>query len=185
MDYAVNNQRITDLPFTALGGSPTFASADLERFLAEDHIAVMSYLRADGRPNQVPLWFTYRDGTMWFNVETGSAKHRALRKDPRVCVTVQDERPPYRAVIIEGTVELVDAGQDRAMSMDMAVHYFGRLGAKAYQQMYEESDTGAGTTTLRLHPTEVKGFDNSRAIGKGLLAFARIRHRLPIPRPWL
>ena len=187
MDYTVNNgsTRLADLSFVPLGGSPSFRPADLDRFLAGDRIAVMSYLRADGRPNQVPLWYSYRDGTLWFNIETGSAKHRALRKDPRVCVTVQDERPPYRAVIIEGTVELIDTGKDMDSGMEMAVQHFGRLGAKAYQQMYEESAGDAGTTTVRLHPSELKGFDNTRAIGKGLLAFARLRHRLPIPRRWL
>lgn len=66
----------------------------------------------------------------------------------------------------------------------MAVHYFGALGATAYEQMAAEAGSN-GSTTLKLHPTEVKGFDNTRMINAGLLAFARIRHRLPIPKRWL
>lgn len=180
MDYTVN--RIEDLPFAALGGSPAFEPRRLRRFLGGNHIAVVSYLRKDGRPNQVPLWYAYRAGTLWFNVETGSAKHHALVRDPRVCVTVQDERPPYRAVIVEGVVDVLPG--DESLSHDMAVHYFGRLGATAYEQMTAEAGSN-GSTTLRLRPTEVKGFDNTRMINVGLLAFARIRHRLPVPRRWL
>jgi PPOX class probable F420-dependent enzyme len=185
MDYTVNrsvDSRIADLPFAPLGGSPAFERPALEKFLAGNHIAVVSYLRKDGRPNQVPLWYAYRDGTLWFNVETGSAKYHALRRDGRVCVTVQDERPPYRAVIVEGTVEMLEG--DQTLSHDLAVHYFGALGAKAYEQMAAEAGSN-GSTTLKLHPTEVKGFDNTRMINAGLLAFARIRHRLPIPKRWL
>lgn len=183
MDYTVNSTRIADLPFAPLGGSPAFEPAALDRFLTGRHIAVLSYLRKDGRPNQVPLWYLHRDGTLWFNVETGSAKHHALRRDPRVCITIQDERPPYRAVIIEGTVELIEPG-DRALSHEMAVRYFGRVGASSYEQMVEQAGS-AGNVTVRLRPTEVKGFDNTRMIGRALLAFARLRDRLPIPRRWL
>lgn len=112
MDYSVNLQGdpiapIPSLPFTALGGQPGFDPDDLDRFLAANRIANLAYVRRDGRPNQAPLWYRYADGVMVFAVMTGSAKHRALLRDNRVCVTVQDERPPYRAAIIDGTVELI------------------------------------------------------------------------------
>ena len=174
---------LVDLPFTPLGGSPAFEPAALERFLGGRHIAVVSYLRKDGRPNQAPLWYLYRDGTLWFNVETGSAKHHALRRDGRVCVTIQDERPPYRAVIVEGTVELIEPG-DPSLPHELAVRFFGRLGASSYERMVAEAGS-AGGVTVRLHPTEVKGFDNTRMIGRALLVFARLRDRLPVPRRWL
>jgi PPOX class probable F420-dependent enzyme len=192
MAYTVNSlpadatvTAITALPFRALGGQPPFEADELDAFLAGTHIAVLSYLRADGRPNQAPLWYAYRDGAVWFSVETTSAKLRALRRDPRVCVTVQDERPPYRAVIIEGTVELIDAGHDVSANQALALRYFGRLGAAKYDQLYHETRAGAGATLLRLVPSEVKGFDNTRAIDRATLSFVRLRHRLPIPARWL
>ncbi len=195
MDYTVNPTstdtaaRLTDFPFRAIGGQPAFEPAAMEKYLTGDHIAVLSYLRADGRPNQAPIWYAYRDGIIWLSVESDSPKVRALRKDPRVCVTIQDERPPYRAVIVEGTLETVEHGAAGAPSADigweMAEHYFGKVAAKQYEKMMRADRAEHGTTLLRLVPTEVKGFDNSSMIDKATLAFVRLRHRLPIPRRWL
>jgi PPOX class probable F420-dependent enzyme len=183
MDYTVNTTALLDHPFTPLGGSPAFTAEGLEDFLREPRIALVSYLRVDGRPNTAPLWFTYRDGTLWFNVETNSAKHRALIKDSRVCVTVQDERPPYRALIVEGTMELVDNGTDSAFMFQQAVRYFGRIGANEYVK--QDHAEPVPSTLLRLVPTEVKGFDNTSRIGAVLRGFARLRMHLPIPMRWL
>ncbi len=184
MAYTVNSP-IPSLPFSALGGQPAFEPDDLEAFLAGSHIAMFSYVRGDGRPNQAPLWYTYRDGTLLFVVATGSAKHRALQRDNRVCVAIQDERPPYRAVMIDGTVDLEDIGGEGELSMEMAVRYFGKVGANEYDKMSRADRERTGQTLIRLQPTEVKGFDNTRAINAALLGYVRLRDRLPIPRRWL
>ncbi len=146
---------------------------------------MFSYVRSDGRPNQAPLWYSYRDGTLVFVVSTGSAKHRALQRDNRVCVAIQDERPPYRAVMIDGTVELEDLGGNSEVSHEMAVRYFGRVGANEYDKMSRDDRERTGQTLLRLVPSEVKGFDNTRVINAALLGYVRVRNRLPIPRHWL
>lgn len=184
MAYTVNST-IASLPFSALGGQPGFEPAALESYLAASHIAMFSYVRSDGRPNQAPLWYTYRDGTLLFVVATGSAKHRALQRDNRVCVAIQDERPPYRAVMIDGTVELEDLGSDSELSHEMAVRYFGKVGAKEYDKISSEERERTGQTLIRLVPSEVKGFDNTNAINAALLGYVRVRDRLPIPRRWL
>lgn len=176
--------RVTDLPFLALGGQPSFTPDDLVRFLSANRIAVVSYLRLDGRPNQTPLWYHYDDGRITFSIDTTSAKRKALARDPRVCVTIQDERPPYRAVIIEGTVELGDRS-NHDLNGSLAQRYFGRLGAKEYLKLYNDVREHAGATIVHLHPTEVKGFDNTHAINSATLGFFRLRYRLPIPMRWL
>ena len=176
---------ITEMAFTALGGQPAFEPGPLDAFLAAERIAVLAYVRSDGRPNQAPLWYSYRDGTLWFSFETTSAKVRALRRDPRVTVTVQDERPPYRAVIIDGTVEMSDLDDEAQANMALAVRYLGKVAAAKYEAMYRETREAAGTTLVRLVPSEVKGFDNTRAIDRATLGFVRLRNRLPIPRHWL
>lgn len=190
MDYTVNSSGtpiapIASLPFAALGGQPGFDPEGLDGFLAETRIAMFSYVRKDGRPNSAPLWFTYRNGVMLFVVGTGSDKHKALQRDNRVCVAVQDERPPYRAVMIDGTVELVDIGSDSGLSASMAVKYFGKVGAAEYEKLSAEERTETGQTLIRLVPERVKGFDNTKAINKVLLGYVRVRDRLPIPRRWL
>ncbi|MDY7105481.1 MAG: PPOX class F420-dependent oxidoreductase [Actinomycetota bacterium] len=177
--------RLRDLPFRGLGGQPPFEPDDIEPFVDARRIGVLAYVRSDGRPNQSPLWYTLRDGVIHMTTTTGSAKHRALERDPRVTFTIQDEAPPYRAVIVDGTVELRDLGPDPAddPTEGMAVRYFGRVAAAAYHRM--AGDSIAAMTLISLTPTELKGFDNANALSTTENAFVRVRERLPIPRPWL
>jgi PPOX class probable F420-dependent enzyme len=186
MDYTVSPTASLDtLPFTALGGQPGFAPGAIERFVREPRIAVLAYARADGRPGQVPIWYLLRDGAFEFSTVTGSPKHRALLRDPRVCLTIQDERPPYRAVLADGAVTLAPLPPESAAAGELAVRYFGRVGAAEYARLTAEEYARTGLTRVALRPTALRGFDNTQAIGRAALAFVRLRNRLPIPRSWL
>lgn len=178
--------RLDDLPFTALGGQPAFAPGTIEPFVREPRIAVLAYVRADGRPGQAPIWYVYRDGAFFMTTSTGSPKHRALARDPRVCLTIQDERPPYRAILADGRVTLEPQPQGAAdPTASIATRYFGRVGAAEYERMTAEANAQTGLTLITLRPAELRGFDNTRAINAALLAYVRLRDRLPIPRSWL
>ena len=188
MPYAVSYQSQTtifDLPFQVLGGQPIFESRALERFLSGTHVAVLAYLRLDGRPNQTPIWYTLAGRSLVMSTVTDSPKHRALERDPRVTVTIQDERPPYRAVIIEGEVSCTPIDLANNPTDDVDIRYLGRFGAKAYRRLTEEHYAKTGLTLLTLTPTAVKGFDNSAGLSRGELAFMRLRNRLPVPKGWL
>jgi PPOX class probable F420-dependent enzyme len=176
---------LSDLPFHAVGDQAPFTPAGLERFVAAARVAVLGYVRRDGRPHQVPVWYTYRDGRFVMSTATGAPKHRALVRDPRVSLTIQDEAPPYRAVVMEGTVELapIEAGQDPTEGM--AVRYFGRIAAAEYDRMTAETYAASGLTAITFTPEVVRGFDNTRGIGRAALAFLRIRRFVPVPRRWL
>ncbi|MCU1496283.1 MAG: hypothetical protein JWM47_236 [Acidimicrobiales bacterium] len=189
MAYTVNSaapeHRLGDLPFTAVGGQPAFAPGAIEPFVRAPRIAVLSYVRADGRPNQSPIWYTYRTGTFFMSTVTGSPKHRALLRDPRICLTIQDERPPYRAIIADGVAALTPLDAAADPTARMAVRYFGRVGAAAYDRLTADTYLRSGQTLLALRPEALRGFDNAHALGRAELAFVRLRHRLPIPRRWL
>lgn len=186
MAYAVTSPTggLRDLPCTPVGDQPAFAPDDLERFVAGRRVAVLAYARRDGRPNQSPIWYVYRGGTFYLSTVTGSPKHRALERDPRICLTIQDEAPPYRAVIMDGTVELSPMPEPDPTA-GMAVRYFGRLGAAEYDRLTAEHYAATGLTLLTFRPEALRGFDNTKALGRASLAFVRLREHLPIPRRWL
>ncbi|MEM9713341.1 MAG: TIGR03618 family F420-dependent PPOX class oxidoreductase [Actinomycetota bacterium] len=175
---------LRDLPFRALGGQPGFAADDLEPFVDARRIAVLAYVRADGRPNQTPIWYSYGEGVFHMTTTTGSPKLRALTRRPDVTLTIQDERPPYRAVIVEGRVALRPLDDDDPTE-GMARRYLGRLGAEAYDDLTAEVYAASGLTLISLVPDVLKGFDNRRALGWAERAFVAARERLPIPRRWL
>jgi PPOX class probable F420-dependent enzyme len=68
--------------------------------------AKLATVRADGRPHLVPIWFDLDGDDIVFMTGADSVKGRNLARDPRAAVCVDDERPPFAFVTIEGRVEL-------------------------------------------------------------------------------
>ena len=77
-----------------------------DRFLQGRHIAVLITTNSEGRPVPTPIWYLYRDGLLYFRTDEASAKVANVRRDPRVSVCVQEERAPYKAVIVHGTASV-------------------------------------------------------------------------------
>lgn len=185
MAYDVNRAaRMADLPFTALGGQPAFRPRDLDRFVAAPRIGVLAYVRADGRPCQSPIWYRVDGARFVMTTPTGSPKERALRRDPRVCLTVQDEAAPYRAVIADAVAQLRDLPSG-ATDAPTAVRYLGRVGAAAYAAQTDEIYAASGLTEIVVAPDALRGFDNLHALSAPERAFVRLRNHLPVPRRWL
>jgi hypothetical protein len=177
--------KLTNLPFQAMGPQPAFAAGDLERFLAAPRIAVLCYVKRDGFPAQAPIWYQYRDGRFYMVTAKTSPKAKALARAPRACLTVQDEVPPYRAVIVDGEVTITDVAVEGGINSWLAMHYFGRVGGREYEKMTAAENQATGLALLVFEPLRVRGFDNHRLIGSALRWYMRLRDALPIPRRWL
>src|SRR3546814_8030629 len=78
------------------GHMPTDSlSEDVIRFLsAGTRTGKLGYVAADGRPLIAPVWLLVEDGRLVFNTGSNTAKGRALPRDPRVVLVVDDEHPP-------------------------------------------------------------------------------------------
>ena len=176
---------LADLPFKPAGGQPAFVPADLERFVAAPRVGVLAYTRRDGRPNQVPIWYAYRDGRFLMLTSPTSPKAKALARAPRACLTIQDETPPYRAVVVDGDVALEKTTAEGGLNSELAMRYFGKIGGREYEKMTAEENAKQGLLLITLTPASVRGFDNHRMIGAPLRAYMRLRNLLPIPRSWI
>jgi PPOX class probable F420-dependent enzyme len=64
--------------------------------------------RADGRPHVTPTWFTLDGDELVLTTAETSVKAKAIRRDPRVAMCVDDQEPPYSYVLVEGTATLSD-----------------------------------------------------------------------------
>lgn len=58
--------------------------------------------RADGSPHVTPVWFVLNEGPagdeLIFNTGVDTLKGKALRRDPRLSVCVDDQTPPFSFV---------------------------------------------------------------------------------------
>ena len=152
-----------------------------ERFLGGRHIAVLTTINADGTPLQTPIWYAYQDGLIYIRTSSHSAKVRNIRRDPRVSLCVQDERPPYRGVTVKGTATVV--GDQTDLSAKMARHYLGSIAGFFYLRLRNRAEIEEGPDTILIvEPQRKHGWDyrpQTPLVGRLWLALKRV---LP---PWL
>jgi PPOX class probable F420-dependent enzyme len=103
-----------------------------EEFLAGVHVGVISVASEDGTgPLAVPVWYGYRPGGA-VTISTGrdTRKARAIRAAGRFSLCVQDERPPYKYVAVEGPAVFGEIDRDERLGL--ARRYLGTAGGDAF-----------------------------------------------------
>ncbi|WP_283612070.1 PPOX class F420-dependent oxidoreductase [Mycolicibacterium poriferae] len=131
---------------------------DVIEFLAEGtRTAKLGYVAADGRPLVAPVWFVVDGRELVFNTGKDTAKGRALRRDPRVVVCVDDERPPFSFVQVQGEVTL---SEDPEELIATATRIGGRYMGADRAQEFGRRNGVPGELVVRVRPTKiVKAFN--------------------------
>lgn len=120
--------------------------AERDAFLSDVHVGILAIQRVDKAPLALPVWYQWTDGEIVVSMGADSAKARLLRRFGRATFTVQDERPPYRYVSVEGPVTVTTEAHDVT---ELATRYLGPdLGAQ-YAAANPPSDD---TAVMRLRP---------------------------------
>ena len=73
--------------------------------VARQPIMQIAYATADGSPRAVPVGYLLRNNAFLFFTIPTSDKVAALRRDPRIALTVDDYPPPC-CLLVRGTAEL-------------------------------------------------------------------------------
>ena len=109
--------------------------------------------RKDGRPHVAPIWFDLDDdGTIVFNTGAESLKGKSIRRDPRVCLCVDDERPPFSFVIVDGTAEI---SEDLDEMLVWATRIGGRYMGAEKAEGFGRRNAVPGELLVRIRPTHV------------------------------
>ncbi len=120
---------------------------------------MLGYVAADGRPLVAPVWFVVDDGQLAFNTGRDTSKGRALRRDPRVVICVDDPHPPYSFVQVQGVVTVSEDPQD---VLDIATRAGGRYMGADRADEFGRRNAVPGELVVRVRPTKViTGFDIS------------------------
>lgn len=112
----------------------------------------LAYLAADGRPLVAPVWFIVEDGNIVFNTGKNTAKGRALARDSRVAMTVDDERPPYSFVQVQG---VAGTSEDPQQLLDTATRIAGRYVGDDRAAEFGRRNGVPGELVVRIRPTKV------------------------------
>ena len=113
--------------------------------------AKLATVRRDGRPHVVPIWFDLDGGVVVFTTGADTVKGRAIARDGRVSLCVDDEAPPFAFVTIEGEAHSdPDRGELLRWATRIGGRYMGADRAEEYGRNAVE-----GELLVRVHPTRV------------------------------
>ena len=145
-------------------GLTTMSKAEREAFVAEVRVGVLAVAGPSGAaPSLTPIWYTYEPGgDIVMETSGASSKTARLRAEGIAGLCVQTEAPPYKYVVVEGSVVITE-GHDEDWRRGLARRYLGdELG-----EMYTEAtkDQAAGAVTIRLTPTRWHTTDFSKQWG--------------------
>jgi pyridoxamine 5'-phosphate oxidase-like protein len=92
---------------------PRLTPDEIEAVLSRGGLLRIATTGADGFPLLVPVAFLFRDRRILLTARARVAWLANLRRDPRVCVCVDEGRYPLRKVTIQGLAEvLFEPGRD-------------------------------------------------------------------------
>lgn len=128
-------------------------SEDVIAFLSEGtRTGMLGYLASDGRPLVAPVWFVVDDGQLAFNTGKNTAKGRALARDPRVVMCVDDPTPPYSFVQIQGIASISEEPGDL---LEIATRTGGRYMGEDRAEEFGRRNGVPGELVVRIRPTKV------------------------------
>jgi PPOX class probable F420-dependent enzyme len=95
--------------------------------------AKLAVIRKNGAPHVVPVWFVLDGDDIVFTTGVDTVKGKALRRDARVAICVEDDAPPFSFVSIHGTA-IVTQHDDAllAWSTKIAGRYMGANRAEEF-----------------------------------------------------
>jgi len=95
--------------------------------------AKLSTVRADGSPHVTPIWFVLDGDDVVFNTARTSVKGRNLIRDGRAALCVDDDRPPFAFVVLQGRARISeDLGELRHWAARIGARYMGAERAEEF-----------------------------------------------------
>jgi PPOX class probable F420-dependent enzyme len=125
------------------------------------HTGKLATVMADGRPHVAPIWFALDPSTagtgspigeIVFNTADDSVKGKCLRRDPRVALCVDDERPPFSFVCIEGVASISEELSEVAR---WATIIAGRYMGSENADRYGRRNGVPGELLVRVRPSHI------------------------------
>ncbi len=131
----------------------------VEFLSAGTRTGMLGYVAGDGRPLVAPVWFEVDGDKLVFNTARDTSKGRALHRDPRAVICVDEPHPPYSFVQVQGVAAV---GEGPADVLDIATRTGARYMGADRAEEFGRRNAVPGELVVRLRPTKViTGFDIS------------------------
>jgi hypothetical protein len=94
--------------------------------------ARLAYVWTDGTPRVVPIWFHWNEREFVLGTPPNAPKLRALAKNPKVALTIDDNTFPHKVLLVRGTARLQLVNGIVLEYALAAERYFGKQQGKAW-----------------------------------------------------
>ena len=116
------------------------------------HTGKLATTRPDGAPHVAPIWFAVDDRSIVFTTGSETVKGRDIRRDPRISLCVDDERPPFAFVVVHGEAEV---SEDLDLVRHWATVLGGRYMGSDHAAAYGERNAVPGELFVRIRPLRI------------------------------
>ncbi len=125
--------------------------------------AKVSTATLDGIPHVAPVWFAVdydarsndnKDFTIFFTTFYNSVKAKHLISNPKVSLCVDDQKPPFSFVIINGMAE-IDQNPSYDELLRLTSHIAERYMGKESAEKYGKRNAVRGECIVKIKPTKI------------------------------
>lgn len=137
------------------------SKTEIRRFLMHDTFTgKLATIKKNRSSHVVPIWFvvddghnTSRVGDIIFTTGSTSVKAKNIRRDKRVSICIDDQKPPFSFVTIFGTAKICPYRRKEVLkwATKIAVRYMGKRSAKAFG----ERNSGEDEVLVRIKPKRI------------------------------
>jgi PPOX class probable F420-dependent enzyme len=139
------------------------SKAEITRFISQGTFTgKLATVKKDGGSHVVPIWFVLDKGNskkgssignIVFTTYSASVKANDIRRNNRVSICIDDQKPPFSFVTIFGTAKIQPYKQKEVLkwATKIAERYMGRKNA----EVYGERNSGEGAVLVQINPTKV------------------------------
>jgi hypothetical protein len=111
--------------------------------------ARLAYVWPDGTPRVVPVWFHWNGSEFVLATPPKAPKLKALKVNPNVALTIDDNTFPHKVLMVRGTATLQEV-DGIVPEYQLAAHrYFGEAQGKAWVQQVRQMLTGMVRITIK------------------------------------
>ena len=131
---------------------------EIRRFLVHGTFTgKLATVRKDGTPHVAPVWFVLDENSnddIILTTSHESVKGKCIIRDPRVSISVDDQKTPYSFVIVNGIAQISEEPSDLLKwATKIAERYMGRDNAESYGKR----NSVKGELLIRVKPTKTIG----------------------------
>jgi PPOX class probable F420-dependent enzyme len=124
---------------------------------AQAYTGKLATVREDGGPHVVPIWFELDGENIIFTTGENAIKARNIQHDARVSLCVDDERPPFSYVRVDGTATF---STDMADLLHWATRIAGKYMGADQAEAFGRRNAVESELLVRITPTRIHGEKN-------------------------